>query len=223
MWEVMNTIFAFTNKKDIYNKCLYASIAHAVMVGNYPLLSEEIAWDGSNYLFQNMEGVRGVIAFSNDFFMCGVQNQEKYEKGVNEIVHKLLDTAKEEIVKFAEEEIFPYFLIESENNDILALSTLFWLEDDLIVSCMIEEDVMKDSDNTLLPYLYEFDDLKKYWQDYYEHSDEQLNFIGDLYQKRLVCEEFQLDFADKEKLVKWFGNNVKYCEQSLREIGIKFA
>lgn len=218
----MNTIFSFTNKKEIYNKCLYASVMNAVMSGAYPSLSEEIAWDGDNYLFINMQGIRGVIAFSKDILICGVQNDEKYEVGREEIVCKLLDSASDKVVKFAEE-ILPYFLVESENGDIPALSTLFWIENDLILSAMSEKDVMETSDYILLPYLYDFKDLKKYWQDCYEPKDEQLDLINELYQKRLVCEKFQLDITQQEKLVKWFGENVEYCKERFSEIGIEFA
>ena len=51
----MNTIFEFTDRTSVYSKCIFASICHAVMVGKYTLLSDEISWDGTNFLFQNME------------------------------------------------------------------------------------------------------------------------------------------------------------------------
>ena len=57
----MNTIFEFTDRTSVYSKCIFASICHAVMVGKYTLLSDEISWDGTSFLFQNMEGTRGVI------------------------------------------------------------------------------------------------------------------------------------------------------------------
>ncbi len=38
------------------------------MVGKYTLLSDEISWDGTSFLFQNMEGTRGVISFSEKNF-----------------------------------------------------------------------------------------------------------------------------------------------------------
>ena len=102
---MINTIFNFTNKNDILDKCIYASIMNAVMSGAYLSLSEEIAWDGNNYLFQNMEGIRGVIAFSNDIFVCGVRNEKKYEEGRENIFFKLLNSASVKVQKLAEEEL----------------------------------------------------------------------------------------------------------------------
>ena len=57
----MNIIFDFLDYNTLYERCVMASIAHAVMVGEYGLLSAEQSWDGSNYNFQNMEGIRGEI------------------------------------------------------------------------------------------------------------------------------------------------------------------
>lgn len=61
----MNIIFEFTDKTRLYSKCIYASICHAVMVGKYTLLSDEISWDGRNFLFQDMEGIRGVMSLQS--------------------------------------------------------------------------------------------------------------------------------------------------------------
>lgn len=55
----MEKIFEFTQMNIIYNRCILASIAHAIMNGKYELLSSEQSWDDMNYLFQDFEGVRG--------------------------------------------------------------------------------------------------------------------------------------------------------------------
>ncbi|CDE42161.1 putative uncharacterized protein [Clostridium sp. CAG:411] len=217
---MINTILNFTNKNDILDKCIYASIKNAVMSGAYPSLSEEIAWDGNNYLFQNMEGIRGVIAFSNDIFVCGVRNEKKYEEGRENIFFKLLNSASEKVLKLAEEELLPYFLVESENENIPALSMIFWGENDMILSCVNESEVMERSEFSLLPYVYNFNDLEKYWIDCYEPNKEQLVLVNQIFQKRLVCNKFRLSNNQKEKLINWFGDNVEYCEERFNEIGI---
>lgn len=217
---MINTILNFTNKNDILDKCIYASIMNAVMSGAYPSLSEEIAWDGNNYLFQNMEGIRGVIAFSNDIFVCGVRNEKKYEEERENIFFKLLNSASVKVLKLAEEELLPYFLVESENGNIPALSMIFWGENDMILSCVNEAEVMERSEFSLLPYVYNFNDLEKYWIDCYEPNEEQLVLVNQIFQKRLVCNNFRLSNNQKEKLINWFGDNVEYCEERFNEIGI---
>lgn len=63
----------------------------------------EQSWDGMNYNFQNMEGVR-VVSFDDDKYICVIQNNPMYqtyaEHHVLEILHgaevKMIDLAKKE-------------------------------------------------------------------------------------------------------------------------------
>ena len=96
--EKMNRIFTFTGMNTIFKSCVFASAAHALMAGEYTMLSSEISWDGDNYFFQDMEGCRGVIAFTRGLFVCGIQNIRTYTKETEEIVHTMLDGASEQVV-----------------------------------------------------------------------------------------------------------------------------
>ena len=96
--EKMNRIFTFTGMNTIFKRCVFASAAHALMAGEYTMLSSEISWDGDNYFFQDMEGCRGVIAFTRGLFVCGIQNIRTYTKETEEIVHTMLDGASEQVV-----------------------------------------------------------------------------------------------------------------------------
>lgn len=211
----MNTIFSFTNRNEIYKKCLYASIAHAVMVGKYYLLSEEISWDGCNYLIQNMEGVKAVFAFTKKLLVCAVQNEKDFIGGEKNITKTLLDTSKKELIEVAESEIFPYFLLDDEE---ASLTAIFWESNDAFLSCIDEKELMKKTDSILLPYLYEMEDCIKYWKNYYEASDEQMDFIHSLFDKRINESNFSLSDSDLQKLKFWFGDNANYCKEAFQEI-----
>ncbi len=217
----MNLIFGFTDKIKIYSKCIYASVCHAVMVGKYTLLSDEISWDGTNFLFQNMEGIRGVISFSEKKFLCGIQNEKKYMRGENNIENTLLKDAELDVICRIREEIFPYLLVENDGEGIPAISAIFWGEEK-IYSDMSEKEFMNISDNILLPYLYGEKDMKKYWRDYYEMNKEHEQIVEEIYLKKMSNGSFLLDIVQKEKLKKWFGENIAFCEQSLEEIGVMF-
>ncbi len=217
----MNIIFEFTDKTRLYSKCIYASICHGVMVGKYTLLSDEISWDGTNFLLQDMEGIRGVMSFSNNIFLCGIQNEKNYLKGENNIESILLKDAGLDVISGIREEVFPYLLVESDEGDIPVISAVFWGEEK-IYSNMSEKEFMYKSDNILLPYLYEERDMKKYWRDYYEMNKEQEQIVDELYFKKMANSSFLLNTVQKEKLNKWFGEKRVYCEQSLGEIGIMF-
>ena len=218
----MNTIFEFTDRTSVYSKCIFASICHAVMVGKYTLLSDEISWDGTSFLFQNMEGTRGVISFSEKNFLCGIQSEENYLEGENNIENTLLKDAELDIIYRVRGEIFPYLLVENDGDDIPAISAIFWGKEEKICSDMNEKEFMHKSDNILLPYLYEEKDMKKYWRDYYEMNQEHEQIVEELYLKKMTNDSFLLDAVQKEKLMEWFGEEITYCKQSLEEIGIMF-
>lgn len=218
----MNTIFEFTDKVRIYNKCIFASICHAVMVGKYTLLSDEISWDGTNFLFQNMEGIRGVISFSQNNFLCGIQNEKYILVGENNIENILLTNADLDTIYRAREEIFPYLLVDNDGDGVPAISAIFWQKEGKICSDMNEKEFMHKSDNILLPYLYEEEDMKNYWRDYYEMNQEQEKIVEELFLKKMENERVLLDFVQKEKLIKLFGEKIIYCKQSLEEMGIMF-
>ncbi len=216
----MNTIFKFTSEDEFYKKCIYASIAHAIMIGKYDLLTDEISWDGNNYLFQNMEGIRGVFSFSDKLVVCGLQNEEQYIEGLSQISEKMLDLNNNELFFFVVEEILPYFLVDDSNTP--CVTTIFWSENGLFFAEQSEESIMKDSNNILLPYLYEFDDIKKYWRDYYEADEEQMNLINSLFENRILSNGFSVGSDIVNKLKDWFGENHILCRQALAEIGIIF-
>ena len=176
----MKKVFEFTNRQDFYDKCLYASVAHAIMVGEYSLLTDEIGWDSDNYLFQNMQGTRGVFSFTEDSFVCAIQNEANgFQNGMEKF-----DQNNKELVKFVESEVLPYLLVERENGDIKPfITSAFWGNED-IVSLASENEIMADSEGTLLPYVYEIDDVKRYWCDYYEMDDRQVKLVEELFNER---------------------------------------
>lgn len=218
----MNKIFEFTDRDTIYHKCIYASIAHAIMVGKYTLLISEISWDNENILFQNMEGIRGVISFTDNKIVCGMQNEETSIIGEKTVETNLLFDAKADIVQIAREEIFPYLLMKMDDENVPAITTMFWEENGNIYSDLNEKDMMRKSNNILLPYLYEEDDMKRFWINYYEMNSEQENLVDELYQLKKTNRTYILDTARKDKISNWFGDNIIYCKQSMEEIGILF-
>lgn len=218
----MNKIFEFTDANGIYDKCIYASIAHAIMVGKYTLLSGGISWNEKNYLFQNMEGIRGVISFLDNTIVCGIQDEENNIQGENDIENRLLKDAEVGIINIVKKEIFPYLLLETDNDSIPAVSAMFWGQNVNIYSNISEKDIMYKSDNILLPYLYKENDMKRYWSEYYEMSQEQEQLIEELFQNKKVNRSFSLSYLQMEKIKRWFGDKITYCKQCMDEIGITF-
>lgn len=57
--------------------------------------------------------------------MCGIQSEENYLEGENNIENTLLKDAELDIIYRVREEIFPYLLVENDGDDIPAISAIF--------------------------------------------------------------------------------------------------
>ncbi len=79
------------------------------------------------------------------------------------------------------------------------------------------------SNGILLPYLYKEDDAIGYWKDCYEMSTDQLNFMTEIYKKRIhTSEPLFFDSIMKEKLYNWFSGEIDECIESFKEMNIYF-
>lgn len=215
----MNTIFDFLNYDTLYKRCLIASVAHAIMVGEYNLFSAEQSWDDLNYNFQNMEGVRGVISFAEGRYICFIQNNAQdgiyTERHVLDILHgadvKIIDLAKEAL---------QYMLVNYDGEAVPFITSAFWGNKDINYSNLSEEQLINISDNTIMPFLYNENDAKMYWKNYYEMTDEQFKLAEDIYKRRIsVSGKINLTINEINKLKEWFGD-IDECIESFQELDI---
>lgn len=63
-------------KEQLWEGCLLASIAHAIMVAHYPEQANEHSWDGMNYSIQDSSGTRGTVTFCSEYFVAAFRNED---------------------------------------------------------------------------------------------------------------------------------------------------
>lgn len=216
----MNIVFDFLEYSTLYERCVMASIVHAIMVGKYNLLASEQSWDGINYNFQNTEGVRGVISFAEGKYICAIQNNEEYDESVEQHTAEILNGANEKIVNLAKEEALQYMLVNYNGNLVPFVTAAFWGIGDVNYSNQSEEQLIKSSEKTIMPFLYSDDDAKKYWKNYYEMTDGQIELAEDIYQRRISKSgRLNLSMSEVNKLKEWF-DDIDECIESFQELGI---
>lgn len=216
----MKKIFDFLDYKSLYERCIMSSIAHAIMVGKYNLLASEQSWDGRNYNFQNMEGIRGVISFDEKFYVCVTQNSIDYARYNEHRISELFYGAEEKIVKLAKDEALQYMLADYNGNSMPFISTAFWGDSNTNFSNQSETELIELSEKMIMPYLYSEKDAKKYWRNYYEMSDEQSKMMQIVYERRTKLKgRLNLTVDEKNKLEEWF-DNIDECIESFKELNI---
>lgn len=216
----MNNIFGFLDYDILYRRCMLASIAHAIMVGKYNLLTAEQSWDHGNYNFQNMEGVRGVISFKKGTYICVIQNSADYDRFIAQLSPNVLYGAEKKFIDLAKEEALQYMLIEHNDKKAPFISTAFWGDEKINYSNHSEKQIIEISEKLIMPFLYSEVDAKKYWIDYYEMSDEQTCLMESIYERRInIKGRIRLTSDEKSKLREWFGD-INDCMESFQEVGI---
>ena len=215
----MKEIFKNFNYSNLYKKCIMSSIAHAIMVGNYDLLSSEQSWDGFNYNFQNMEGTRGIISFGKEVYVCLVQNNVEYKKYNEYYISELFDGIEETTFALVKEAL-QYMLVDYNGYVVPVISTAFWGNRNSNFSNQSEEEIIKLSEEVIVPFLYNENDAKKYWKNYYEMTNEQVRMMEEIYSRRINLKgNLKLTSYERAKLEEW-SDNIDECIESFKELHI---
>lgn len=216
----MNNVFKNVTRNDIYWNCLFASIAHAVMVGKYPALASEQSWDGNNYSFQNLEGGRGTISFSDDCFVVVVQNNVDCQKYNEDVLVAHFKGADDQIVALAENEALQYVLLDFGEEVLPVISCAFW-GSDYIFSNSSEEYIIQNAQSMLNPLIrvFDMDALTIYWSEYYDMTIEQMLMVKSIFNRKQDSEELILSVDEKNSLYGWFPC-ADECVESFAEMKI---
>ena len=166
------------------------------------------------------EGIRGVISFAEGEYICAIQNNEECDESIEQHVPEILSGANAKIMNLAKEEALQYMLVNYNGKSVPFITSAFWGSGDTNYSNQSEEQLIKSSEKTIMPFLYSEDDAKKYWKNYYEMTDEQIELAEDIYQRRIsVSGRLNLSINEVNKLKEWF-DDIDECIESFQELGI---
>lgn len=62
-------------------------------------------------------------------------------------------------------------LVNYRGNAVPLISATFWENEEINYSDFSKEHIIKISENTIMPFLYNENDVKRYWKEYYEMTD----------------------------------------------------
>lgn len=204
---------------DLYDKCIYSTISHAISNLTSPFFSYEQSWDSYNYSFIDGSS-RGLISFDLDNGICsGAVRSDKSERMLWYPKYKAVDffkNASRSIVRMAKKETLEYLYDVVKGKKIPVVTGAFWIENNNLefsdtLSLFIENG--GEYVNNILTY----NDLKKYWNEICEFTECEQNIINYLYQnfqsgnKIISLNQFPIDLKNYE--------GYEECVESLLEIG----
>lgn len=207
---------------ELFDRCIYFSLGHAVYTCFNPLFSYEQSWDGLNYNFQNGYS-RGTISFDitqnlvvgaarND--LC---NRMKLYPQMNAI--DLFATDLVEVKKLASKEALEY-LYETIDDCTKPMATVaMWSENESIVLSDSDEVFNANGGEFISVLLGTRENMMDYLVDSYEFKDREISVIDYFFDKyKNGQKRFRLP-PSMQYLKKTVG--YKECIESLKEMGIE--
>lgn len=115
---------------QLYENCVYSSIAHALFVLREPFFAAERSWDGMNYSYNDFSGTRGTISFD---FAAGIaagafrdEHSPLVERYPEFKAIELFAQAPENVRRLAENEALQYLFDERGGVTQPMATAAFW-------------------------------------------------------------------------------------------------
>ncbi len=207
------------NRKKLFDGCLLASIAHAIMMLKFPELSYEHSWDGMNYSMNDGCGCKATITFASNITIAAFQSIE-----CTSVPYKSYLPDNKMVIQVAETETLQYLLENFDGKIHPVITELFWgVNDDLYGIDSLSTAFKKGAfliQNHLLP----IDESLNCWQEYYEMTQDECLLVKEIFLLREKREYLILNEIHSNKIKelanRYSENGLKECIISLKEINI---
>ncbi|WP_334075084.1 MULTISPECIES: hypothetical protein [Paenibacillus] len=192
------TLNSQLNKKKLWDGCILASIAHAIMVAHYPEFSYEHSWDGDNYSVVDDSGGRGTITFNEHCFVAAFRTEHETRTDIPTALD-FFSGAPREVLELAKNETLEYLLDENEDGTISpSITTAFWGDNDTMTSVDNIVRIVQYGGYFLDRQFMEYDDAIESWREYYEMSAEQVNLLKSIYKRKISNPDATLILSKSE-------------------------
>ena len=196
--KVLNRIDA--NIKILWERCILASIAHAITVAQYPILANEHSWDGINYNVQDNQGTRGTVTFDNKYCLAAFRNENSFRlrRKKYEIANSYFEGAPKEVINLAEAETLQYLLDEVNGEIIPLITTAFWIDEGILYSIDTYEEMLENGFAILNNQFMSYEDSVEAWIEEYEMTNRQIRLLELIYNRKVNNTNSKLILTDKE-------------------------
>lgn len=195
----------FPERRRVYEGALLGSIVHAVMMGQYPDLSNEQSWDDDNYSVQNSSGARGTVTFKDDK-LVGVffdedsprnpanSDEEEYD------LDRFFEGAPDDVFELAEDGALQYVLQDiADDEQAPIITTAFWSAGERLAAAEPWQQVMEHGAHLLRIQLLDTDAALAEWKEEFEMTDEQVALARSVYERKLAAPDQAITLTQEER------------------------
>ncbi|MDP7978548.1 hypothetical protein [Bacillus multifaciens] len=186
------------NRHDLWKGCILKSIAHAINVAHYPDFSYESSWDGFNYNIQDGDGARGTVTFHPEYCIGAFQDlSSERSEFVRDAVSYFQGTS-DRMIEIAKSETLQYLLVDVDDEMLPLITTAFWIEDQNAYSMDLFEELQEQGGFLLEIQMLDTASAMEALEEEYEMSNEQLQLLKLVYEKRIQSPEGEIKLSKDE-------------------------
>lgn len=176
-------------KQKLWEGCILASIAHAIMVAHYPDFANEHSWDGMNYSTQDSEGARATITFRDNYYVGAIRddNSERLSEKTKLLKYtEYFNEASQEIKQLAEQEALQYLLEDVDGTTTPLITTAFWGNEYETVSNDKYDDFNQNGGFLLERQVMNLENSIESWVEYHDMTQNQCDLLKSIYKKKIT-------------------------------------
>jgi hypothetical protein len=211
-------------RKQLWEGCILASIAHAIMVANYLELSNEQSWDGINYNVQDSSGTRGTITFHPNYLVGAFRNDYSERVSENRVALDFFKDAPQEVNVLASNETLQYLLDEIDGDAVPVITTAFWGNKDGFYSNDNFEDFIENGGFLIERQATDIEASIKEWKEGYEMSESQINLLRYIFERKISDPAGEIVLTESEiKMIQADDEDaLNESRISFEELGIEW-
>jgi hypothetical protein len=209
---------------QLWNGCVLASIAHAIMVAHFPLISNEHSWDGLNYNICDNAGTRGTVSFSNNCCTAAFRNDNssRFNLENNRQAIAYFQNAPPNIIELAKTETLQYLLLNVGGQVLPVITTAFWGKKNELFTVDSYNDFLQYGGKLLRIQTLDSKKAISTWKKYYGMTRQQVDLMESIYVRKIEDPLIPIFLTQEE--IEMIGTREPYgLEESItsfQEMGI---
>ncbi|MES9685532.1 hypothetical protein ABWK22_22045 [Gottfriedia acidiceleris] len=205
------------DRNQLWEGCILASVAHAIMVAHFPDISHEQSWDGFNYSVQDSSGTCGTISFHPNFLVGAFRNDHSERAFEYKDAIEYFKGAPEKSREVALEEALLYLLDESDGKTVPVITTAFWGNFDEVFSHDTYEALIENGGFLIERQIDKMESSINEWKEDYDMSETQIVLLKSIFKRKI--ENPTKDIILNEKEIQMIGSD---DEEGLSESRVSF-
>ncbi|MEI5906673.1 hypothetical protein WAK64_06330 [Bacillus spongiae] len=203
---------------QLWEGCILASIAHAIMVAHYPELANEHSWDDINYNVQNSSGGRGTITFHTNYVVGAFRNEDSERESNYTVALNYFNGAPQEVIDVAVNESLQYLLDDIHGSVAPVITTAFWGNKGGSNSNDNDEEFIKNGGFLIERQALNIEVAINEWIEDYYMTESQVSLLHSLFERKISNPNDKIMLTESE--IKMIESD---DEEGLKESKISFG